>query len=698
MSYSNNGNADAAAAVVTATYDPNVTFVSATPAPDPGTNNRWTIGALPTGGSGQVSITLRVAGVLPNGTLLTTTASIADGPAFSTASENTVVSSAPALGVSILDAPEPVRPGETLSYTITYANTGSDVATGVSLALTYDPATTFVSATPPPTLGDNQWSLGDLAPGAGGTVVVDVTVNAALGSIVTSNAVLSAGGALSASSSANTAVNAAPTLTLGLADTPDPVGAGGTLTYTFQYGNSGNEPATGVGVAAVYDPNVTFVSATPAPDAGTTGQWSLGTLAAGTTGQISVTVQVRSPLSNGTLLTTQATAVADGGLLATASESSTVQSAPGLSITKTDSADPTGPGSNLTYTITYSNPGTDGTTGVVVTEAYDPRVTFVSAVPPPDAGSTNTWSIGDLAGGASGTITLTVGVPLVANGVILTNTATVRNAGGMTASASEDTTVASSLFSFAIVDDPDPAAVLTDITLLLQYGNVSGVSQSNVVARATFDPRFVFSQSTPPPNAGTTDMWTIGTLAAGQTGQIAVRGSFNAGAVGALVRTDAQISNGNGVAFSSETTSIGEADSISNYTAMLVRLNRHVWRARAWVTPPTGYDPASPPFSISLIGPGGVQHAVPLSVAALRQVPSGNYSYVGDVPGSGSCKVKVGKRPTNWRVLAKCSGNGILPAFAATTSFQAVISFGQYTFSTPMGDFRELRPGVRRYP
>jgi hypothetical protein len=115
------------------------------------------------------------------------------------------------------------------------------------------------------------------------------------------------------------------------------------------------------------------------------------------------------------------------------------------------------------------------------------------------------------------------------------------------------------------------------------------------VARATFDPRFVFSQSTPPPNAGTTDTWTIGTLAAGQTGQIAVRGSFNAGAVGALVRTDAQIGNGNGVAFSSETTSIGEADSISNYTAMLVRLNRHVWRARAWVTPRPGTTPRRRP-------------------------------------------------------------------------------------------------------
>jgi uncharacterized repeat protein (TIGR01451 family) len=407
VSYSNNGNADAAAVVVTATYDPNVTFVSATPAPDPGTNNRWTIGALPTGGSGQVSITLRVAGVLPNGTLLTTTASIADGPAFSTASENTVVSSTPALGVSILDAPEPVRPGETLSYTITYANTGSDVATGVSLALTYDPATTFVSATPPPTLGDNQWSPRRPRPGASGTVVVDVTVNAALGSIVTGNAVLSAGGALSASSSANTAVNAAPTLTLGLADAPDPVAAGGTLTYTLQYGNSGNEPATGVGVAAVYDPTSRSSPPRrrPTPARTTSGRSARSRRGHGTDlrhGAGPFAARQRHAL------TTQATAVADGGLLATASESSTVQSAPGLSITKTDSADPTGPGSNLTYTITYSNPGTDGTTGVVVTEAYDPRVTFVSAVPPPDAGSTNTWTIGNLAGGASGTITLTV--------------------------------------------------------------------------------------------------------------------------------------------------------------------------------------------------------------------------------------------------------------------------------------------------
>jgi len=38
-------------------------------------------------------------------------------------------------------------------------------------------------------------------------------------------------------------------------------------------------------------------------------------------------------------------------------------------------------------------------TGVVVTEVYDPAVSFVEAVPPPDTGTTNQWTIGDLTGG-----------------------------------------------------------------------------------------------------------------------------------------------------------------------------------------------------------------------------------------------------------------------------------------------------------
>jgi uncharacterized repeat protein (TIGR01451 family) len=121
VSYSNTGNANASAAVVTATYDPNVTFVSASPAPDPSTNNRWTLGTS----SARRSDRHHAArgGVLrhaPHHDGLDRRCGVRRGP------ENTIVSSAPALGVSILDAL--IRSaGGGRSYTITYANTGTDV-------------------------------------------------------------------------------------------------------------------------------------------------------------------------------------------------------------------------------------------------------------------------------------------------------------------------------------------------------------------------------------------------------------------------------------------------------------------------------------------------------------------------------------------------------------------------------------------
>jgi uncharacterized repeat protein (TIGR01451 family) len=79
------------------------------------------------------------------------------------------------------------------------------------------------------------------------------------------------------------------------------------------------------------------------------------------------------------------------------------------------------PGSEFEYTITYSNVGRGDAEGVVVTDTLPSGVTFVSSTPAPDSSSTaNTkvWTIGDLAAGASGTITVRVRI----NNDILTNT------------------------------------------------------------------------------------------------------------------------------------------------------------------------------------------------------------------------------------------------------------------------------------
>jgi uncharacterized repeat protein (TIGR01451 family) len=59
ITYSNTGG-DAHDVVITESYPQGVTFMSASPAPDPGTNNRWTIGTLPTGASKKIVITVKV--------------------------------------------------------------------------------------------------------------------------------------------------------------------------------------------------------------------------------------------------------------------------------------------------------------------------------------------------------------------------------------------------------------------------------------------------------------------------------------------------------------------------------------------------------------------------------------------------------------------------------------------------------------
>jgi len=77
------------------------------------------------------------------------------------------------------DSPDPVEPGGELIYELTLTNIGTSVCTGsgVKLKEYYDPNTTFVSATPAPTTGDNLWNFGDMDPGATEDVTITMEVS-----------------------------------------------------------------------------------------------------------------------------------------------------------------------------------------------------------------------------------------------------------------------------------------------------------------------------------------------------------------------------------------------------------------------------------------------------------------------------------------------------------------------------------------
>ncbi|HEX9987952.1 MAG TPA: Ig-like domain-containing protein [Chloroflexia bacterium] len=112
-----------------------------------------------------------------------------------------------------------------------------------------------------------------------------------------------------------------------------------------------------------------------------------------------------------------------------------IDAAPDLFVTKSDGGISVRPGDPITYTLSYSNVGTQGATGVVLTDTVPANTTFNPAasspgwtcVPNNNAGSVCTKLIGGMAGGATGTAQygVYVNVSLTPPGTTITNTASI---------------------------------------------------------------------------------------------------------------------------------------------------------------------------------------------------------------------------------------------------------------------------------
>lgn len=525
--YSNPGTDTATGVVLTVAYDPNLTFITSDVLPDAGTTNQWTIASVPGGGIGRIMVQVQVPQILPNGSVLASSASIVDGVGnTAAAAADTTVQSQPTLALAKIDGPDPVPSGGQVTYTLTYSNVGGADATGVVVAEAYPLELAFVSSVPAPDAGtDNQWTIGTLAAGTSGVITITMDVIAPNGSIASNVAVVTDSAGNSATATSSTIIDLLPQLTVAIADTPDPVAPGGLLTYTIDYGNTGTDVANGVVLSAALPSNVTLIQANPPPDVGTTSTWTLGTLAIGATGSISIQALVNTPLPNGTLLFSQAS-IQDVDLqLATASDSTVVTSVSNLALAVNVNPNPVSSGGPLTYQIVYGNPSDVPLAGVLAAQIYDPRVNFVSSIPAPSAASNDIWSLATLSPGEVGTITVNLTVDTgLATGSVLLSEARVEAVTGEVAQAAEVSTVGAT--PPLDVEVTSAAGVSTSggaVDFTVSYRNTSGTPLTNVVL--TFDPGafgFVL-QSTPEADDPDVPLWEIGTLGAGANGSLSVK-------------------------------------------------------------------------------------------------------------------------------------------------------------------------------
>ena len=157
-------------------------------------------------------------------------------------------------------------------------------------------------------------------------------------------------------------------------DTPDPVLLGEELTYTVTIINSGPSDATDVVLTDTLPAAASFVSASAGcGEAGGAVTCTIGTIASGDTATVSITV-APTEVSTITNTATASSAVADPSTGDnTATETTTVNPAADLSVTKADSPDPALLGEELTYALTVTNAGPSYDTLVSLTDTLPGR-------------------------------------------------------------------------------------------------------------------------------------------------------------------------------------------------------------------------------------------------------------------------------------------------------------------------------------
>jgi len=355
----------------------------------------WSIGNLSGGASGTRYVHAQIPGATATGTLVLAGAQLSDSDGIAqTATANTIITVDTPLELGVSVTPDPVQPGQNVSYVITVSNT-SVSATGAMTLYARVPNHTTV----PPDQDENgncsggnsdclagqslYWSVNlgagesltrtftavvdDTTPPANGTLLG--TVVSLFGTTGTDNT----GAAVTAEAVVG---DAGPMLALDAP--PGRVAAGGSYTYTLTYGNGGASTVNAE-LTLRLPLGTTFQSATGGGTfAGGVVSWDVGALAPGQVDRQQVTLQAPAA-PTGSLLIAAAQLRDPVTLQSHARAGALVTVDTPLELGVSVTPDPVQPGQNVSYVITVSNTSVSAT-GAMTLYARVPNHTTV----PPD--------------------------------------------------------------------------------------------------------------------------------------------------------------------------------------------------------------------------------------------------------------------------------------------------------------------------
>lgn len=221
-----------------------------------------------------------------------------------------------ALVFNISGSDERVRPGEQFQIEWVLVNAGTQTENNVSVEFIF-PSGIFRHAKSlmegalcPSTFCDPgetvQWLLGDILPGETRSVYFSPWVNSpASNSVVDWSATALVGASAVAASTWSHQIDSGSVLELAIDNNRALVAVGDQLHYTFGYGNAGSSVLTNASLVVPIPGGLTVVSAPGGVIGTNTVTWTLGSLAASSTGRRYLTVNTSSGLGSGSIIALQ---------------------------------------------------------------------------------------------------------------------------------------------------------------------------------------------------------------------------------------------------------------------------------------------------------------------------------------------------------------------------------------------------------
>ncbi len=399
---------------------------------------------LPNGGSvtytASCTISAAATGSLSNTATVTAPAGVTDPtPGNNSATDVDALGASADLSITKTDGVTTATPGGSVTYTVTASNAGPSDAAGATVVDSF-PAVltctwTCVGAGGGTCTASGSGNINDtvnLPSGGSVTYTASCTISAAATGTLSNTALVTAPGSVTDTNPGNNSATDTDTLagsadlSITKTDGVTSVTAGGSTTYTIKASNAGPSNATGATVADTFPASLTCTWTCVGASGGTctaSGSGNINnTVNLPSGGSVTYTASCTvSAAATGTLSNT-ATVTAPAGVTDpnpgnnSATDSDTVNAAPGAVVTgtKTVSAGPYAVGGTVTYTVKLTNSGTGAQAdnpGNEFTDVLPPQLALVSAMATSGTAvattgtNTVTWN-GSIP--ASGTVTITI--------------------------------------------------------------------------------------------------------------------------------------------------------------------------------------------------------------------------------------------------------------------------------------------------